>query len=80
MDTEVTEQKPAEVVERRMRMELLHPIAHDGVLYSRGVHELDESVAKLFLSFKGAVDKKPIAREFVASPVAITRGTTKPVK
>lgn len=32
-----------------MKVELTHPIIHDGVEYSRGVHELDEATAQHFL-------------------------------
>ncbi len=78
MSTEAAEQKPMEVVEQRKRVELLHPINHDGILYSRGVHELDESLARLFVTYKDPINKKPIAREYLAAPSAVVRGTTKP--
>jgi hypothetical protein len=78
MVNETVEQKPQEPIEQRMKIELLHPINHAGILYSRGLHELDESLAKLFLSFKDAVNKRPIAR--VPGETAVVRGTTKPMK
>lgn len=78
MVKETVEQTAQEPIEQRMKIELLHPINHDGILYSRGLHELDASLAKHFLSFKDAVDKRPIAR--VPSETVVVRGTTKPVK
>lgn len=32
-----------------MKIRLLHPITHDGVHYSRGIHELDDSTAQALL-------------------------------
>ncbi len=40
-----------------MKVELLHPVTHDGKEYSRGVHELPEDVAKLFLTYEWAARK-----------------------
>ena len=80
MENDTTEQKPQKIVEGRVQVELLHPINHDDILYSRGLHELDESLARLFLSFKDPVSKKPIARESRAAQVTVARGTTRPTK
>lgn len=77
MNIEAAEQKPMEVVEQRKRVELLHPINHDGILFSRGVHELDESLARLFVTFKDPISKKPIAREWIPNTTGPVRGTTK---
>lgn len=76
MKIEAAEQKLMEVVEQRKRVELLHPINHDGILYSRGVHELDESLARLFVTYKDPINKKPIAREYVLGSGAVVKGTT----
>jgi hypothetical protein len=80
MTSEAVDQNPQPVVEGRKKVELLHPINHDFIQYSRGIHELDESLANVFLSLKDPINKKPIAREFVPGQAAIVRGTTKPVK
>lgn len=80
MATETVEQKPQEPIEQRMKIELLHPINHDFIQYGRGLHELDESLAKLFLTYKDAVSRKPICREFVEGQAPVARGTTKPCK
>lgn len=76
MVNETIEQKPQGTIEQRMKIELLHPINHDFIQYSRGLHELDESLAKLFLSYKDLVSRKPICR--VPGETPVVRGTTKP--
>ena len=37
-----------------MKVEILHPIEHDGKRFERGVVELAEDLAKIFLKFKHA--------------------------
>ena len=80
MNNDAVGEQPQKAVEGRMRVELLHPINHDGILYSRGVHELDESLGKLFVTFKDPINRKPIAREYVVRQAEIVRGTTKATK
>jgi hypothetical protein len=70
--------KPKEEVQKRIKVELLGPINHDFILYSRGVHELDESLARLFLTYKDPVNRRPLVREWVVTQAAPVRGTTKP--
>jgi hypothetical protein len=45
-----------------LRIELFHPITHDGICYGRGCHELDAPLAKLFLTYKDPINRKPTAR------------------
>ena len=78
MANDVEKQKPKEIIEQRMQVELISPIAHDFILYSRGLHELDESLARLFLTFKDPVDPVPQVRDASLSPAFCARGTTKP--
>lgn len=49
-----------------MKIELLQPIIHDGKLFSRGVHDLEERLVDRFLSLKDAMKGHAIAREFIA--------------
>ncbi len=37
-----------------MKIEILNPIEHDGKLFERGVVELADELAKIFLKFKHA--------------------------
>ena len=70
------EKAPAVEVEaavHNVEIELLHPIAHNGVLFGRGIHKLGADLAKLFLSFKDPVSKKPIAQ--IPKPAEIVKGT-----
>jgi hypothetical protein len=80
MNNDAAVGQPEATIERRKQVELLHPINHDNILYSRGVHELDESLANLFLTYKDPISRKPIAREFILAQAAIVRGTMKVAK
>jgi hypothetical protein len=62
---------------KTVEVELLHPITHNDTVFSRGIHKLDEETAKLFLSFKDAVSRKPIVR--VPEVVAAPKGTVEQV-
>jgi hypothetical protein len=46
-----------------MKIEILHPIEHDGKRFERGVVELADELAKLFLSFKNAAAPGGVAKE-----------------
>jgi hypothetical protein len=46
-----------------MRIEILHPIEHDGKRFERGMVELVDELAKLFLSFKNAAAPGGVAKE-----------------
>jgi hypothetical protein len=46
-------------LEAEMKIEILHPIEHDHVIYSRGVRELPDDLAKLFLTYKHAARPAP---------------------
>jgi hypothetical protein len=43
-------------------VQLLHPINHDGRVYTRGLHDLDADLARQFLSFRDPISKRPIAQ------------------
>jgi len=49
---------------RPIKIELLHPIRHGGMDYSRGVHDLPADLATLFLSFRGGEEHVHLARLF----------------
>ncbi len=66
-------------VEKRIKVQLLHPITNDNIEYSRGLHELDEDLARLFLAQRvtGGFRKLiPVAIEWTGQP-GVPRGTTK---
>lgn len=50
------------MAEKRKKVELVHPISHDGKLFSRGLHDLDEDLAGHFLNLKDPITREPIAR------------------
>ena len=52
-----------------MKIELLNPIEHDGKRFERGVVELDEELAKIFLKFKYAA-REAISAVEPPAPVA----------
>jgi hypothetical protein len=45
-----------------VQVEVLHPINHDGNVFSRGIHDLEKGLADVFLKLKDPVSKKPIAQ------------------
>lgn len=49
-----------------LKIEILHPISHDGVVFSRGVHTLARETARAFLKLRDETRKHCIAREFVS--------------
>ena len=61
-----------------MKIEILHPIEHDGKRFERGVVELVDELAKLFLSFKNAAAPGGVAKEVkgAAGTAADTAGGT----
>ena len=61
-----------------MKIEILHPIEHDGKRFERGVVELIDELAKLFLSFKNAAAPGGVAKEVkpAAGTAAETAGGT----
>ncbi len=66
-------------VEKRIKVQLLHPITNDNIEYSRGLHELDEDLACLFLAQRvpaGIGRLMPVAIEWTGQP-GVPRGTTK---
>lgn len=63
--------------EKSKTIEIVHPIRHDGVDYSRGQIELPEGLANLFLGFRDPVSGGPIAR--VPKPVETPKATATPV-
>ena|SRR5579864_1667115 len=54
----------------KVKVEVLHPIWHDGVQYSRGVHELDAETAATFLAARDDKTKRPIARKHLGAEAA----------
>ena len=50
-----------------MKIEILHPIEHDGKRFERGVVELVDELAKLFISFKNAAAPGGVAKEAKAA-------------
>ncbi len=56
-----------------MKIELIHPIEHDQTLYGRGVHDLTEEQAKLFL------EVAPWAARMFEVLAAPPQGTVEPV-
>ena len=56
-----------------MKIEILHPIEHDQQLYGRGIHELPEELAKLFLEIA------PWAARVFEVLTLPPQGTVKPV-
>jgi hypothetical protein len=42
-----------------MKIEILHPISHDQKLYERGVVDLPDNLAKIFLTYKHAARPVP---------------------
>jgi hypothetical protein len=50
-----------------MRIEILHPIEHDGKRVERGVVEFVDELAKLFLSFKNTAAPGGVAKEVKAA-------------
>lgn len=46
----------------KVQVELLHPVSHDGSIFSRGLHELEAALAEIFLKFRDPVSKQAIAR------------------
>jgi hypothetical protein len=64
-----------------MKIEILHPIEHDGKRFERGVVELVDELAKLFLSFKNAAAPGGVAKEVKAAagtPTETAGGTPAP--
>ena len=55
-----------------MKVEILHPIEHDGKRFERGVVELAEELAEIFLKFKHAARPAPSAGE---TPAETAGGT-----
>jgi len=56
-----------------MKVKVLHPIVHDGTEYARGVHELPQELANLFLTYRHAAEpyEEPVvarAKEDSAKP------------
>jgi len=45
-----------------VRIELFHPITYDGLCYGRGLHELEAPLARLLLTYKDPVTRKPMAQ------------------
>jgi hypothetical protein len=45
-----------------VQIELLHPVASDGNVYGRGVHDVDAETAKRWLGFKDPISGTPIAQ------------------
>lgn len=64
--------------QEKVKVQLMSPINHDGIVYSRGLHELDADLARIFLKLKDPVNRRPIAIEGGMAPTPIPRGTTKP--
>ncbi len=56
-----------------MKIELIHPIQHDQQLYGRGIHDLPEELAKLFL------ETAPWAARPFEVPATPPQGTVEPV-
>jgi hypothetical protein len=44
-------------------VELLQPISHDFIHYSRGLHEVTQELKAAWLKLKDPITKKPTARE-----------------
>ena len=55
-----------------MKIEILNPIEHDGKLFERGVVELADELAKIFLKFKHAARAVLSAVEKPAPPAGST--------
>jgi hypothetical protein len=81
MDTTKAVVKKEEVdqVEQRVRVVLKHPIEHDHIHYSRGLHEFDANLAAEFLKLKCPVSRVPIAVPYDPRGMSVERGTAKPV-
>lgn len=47
----------------KIEVKVLHPIAHDGVVFSRGIHKLEAKLAGLFLSLRDPTTHRPIAEK-----------------
>ena len=60
-----------------MKVEILHPIEHDGKRFERGVVELVDELAKLFLSFKNSAAPGGVAKE-VKGAAGTAGGTPAP--
>ena len=56
------------------KIEILHPIEHDGKKFSRGLHELEAKLADVFLALKDPISKQPIAR-LPEKPKEVQKGT-----
>lgn len=59
-------------------IEILHPIRHDGIDYSRGLIDLEGDLADTFLGLKDAVTRKAIAR--IPEKKEPVKATATPVK
>jgi len=46
-----------------MKIEILHPIEHDGKRFERGVVEVGEEIGKLFVALKNAAAPGGVAKE-----------------
>jgi hypothetical protein len=44
-----------------MKIELLHPVLYDRQEYGRGIHDLPDELARLFLNLKDEQIRTPIA-------------------
>jgi hypothetical protein len=55
-----------------MKIEILNPIEHDGKLFERGVAELADEMAKIFLKFKHAARATLSAVETPAPAAGVT--------
>jgi hypothetical protein len=56
-----------------MKIEILNPIEHDGKRFERGVVELSDELAKIFLKFKYAA-REAISTVEAPAPVAGAKG------
>jgi hypothetical protein len=49
-----------------MKIEIIHPINHDNVLYGRGVQDVPDALGKIFLGYpwaaKAVPEEKPAAK------------------
>ena len=62
-----------------MKIVLLHPINHNKQEYSRGVHDLPEPLAEMFLAMKDASTQSSIAR-IPEKPPEPPAGTVEDIK
>jgi hypothetical protein len=58
-----------------MKVEIVHPVDHDGKVYDRGVHELPDDLGKTLLSYPWAA--RAVPEQPAPQPVAVEKNKAK---